>query len=152
MADREVIEVVTPAGGWLNPWPNVAEIEQVLSKDKWTLIGGLMTQLHAIHRGIDAVRPTIDIDMVVHVETSRGVVIQTAMALESLGYSFTPSIDERERTGHRFTRGPSTIDVAIPRSRLLTLREALPGEAPEWRQLPGEWRARGQAALRILTA
>lgn len=28
----------------------------MLSHEKWTSVGGLMTQLHAIHRGIDATR------------------------------------------------------------------------------------------------
>lgn len=30
-----------------------------------------MTQLHAIHHGIDAVRPTNDVDIVLHIETGR---------------------------------------------------------------------------------
>jgi len=73
----------------------VAEIEAVLPHQKWTLVGGLMTPLHAIHRGIDAIRPTNDVDIVLHVETTRGVAAQTASALESLGYQLTPSIDDR---------------------------------------------------------
>lgn len=72
MADRPTIDVATPAGGWGAPWPNVAEIETALPHDKWTLVGGLMAQLHGIHAGIDAVRPTNDVDIVLHVETTRG--------------------------------------------------------------------------------
>ena len=34
-------------------------------------VGGLMAQLHGIYRGIDALRPTDDVDIVVHVETTR---------------------------------------------------------------------------------
>jgi hypothetical protein len=30
---------------------------------EWTLIGGLMVQLHAVEHGITDVRPTIDIDI-----------------------------------------------------------------------------------------
>lgn len=111
MPDRATIEVPTPLGGWGEPWPNVAEIEAVLPHDKWTLVGGLMTQLHAIHRGIDAIRPTNDVDIVLHVETTRGVAAQTAIALESLGYALTPSIDDRNNTAHRFKRGASTVDL-----------------------------------------
>jgi hypothetical protein len=62
------------------------------SHEKWTLVGGLMTQLHAIRHGIDAIRPTNDVDIVLHVETTRGVAGETASALESLGYELTPSI------------------------------------------------------------
>lgn len=111
MADRPTIDVATPAGGWAAPWPNVAEIESVLPHDKWTLVGGLMAQLHGIHAGINAVRPTNDIDIVLHVETTRGIASETARALESLGYELAPSIDERNDTAHRFRRGESTIDV-----------------------------------------
>lgn len=111
MVERPTIDVPTPPGGWGDPWPNVAEIEAVLPHDKWTLVGGLMTQLHAIHRGIDAIRPTNDVDIVLHVETTRGLAHQTATALESLGYVLTPSIDERNNTAHRFKRGGSTVDL-----------------------------------------
>jgi len=111
VAERETIDVPTPAGGWGDPWPNVAEIEAVLPHDRWTLVGGLMTQLHAIRRGIDAVRPTNDVDIVLHIETTRGVATETAAVLESLGYELTPSIDDRNNTAHRFKRGSSTVDV-----------------------------------------
>ena len=53
MVDRLTIDVAGPPGGWGPPWPNVAEIEAVLPHDRWTLVGGLMTRLHGIHRGID---------------------------------------------------------------------------------------------------
>lgn len=102
VADRTTIDVATPAGGWGAPWPNVAEIEAVLSHDKWTLVGGLMAQLYGIHAGIDAVRPTNDVDIVLHVETTRGIASETARALESLGYELSPSIDDRNNTAHRF--------------------------------------------------
>lgn len=111
VTDRPTIDVTTPAGGWGAPWPNVAEIEAVLPHHKWTLVGGLMAQLHGIHAGIDAVRPTNDVDIVLHVETTRGVASESARALESLGYELAPSIDLRNNTAHRFKRGESTVDV-----------------------------------------
>lgn len=111
VADRLTIDVPGPPGGWGAPWPNVAEIEAVLPHEKWTLVGGLMTQLHGIHCGIDTLRPTSDVDIVLHVETSRGVAAETALALESIGYAFAPSIDERNNMAHRFKRGESKIDV-----------------------------------------
>jgi hypothetical protein len=46
-----------------------------------------MAQLHCIHKGVDAVRPTNDVDIVLHIETTRGVVAAAATALESLGTS-----------------------------------------------------------------
>lgn len=111
MTDRPTIEVATPAGGWGEPWPNVAEIEAVLPHDKWTLVGGLMAQLHGIHAGMDAVRPTNDVDIVLHVETTRGIASEAARALESLGYELSPPVDDRNNIAHRFKRGEATVDV-----------------------------------------
>lgn len=111
MPDRSTIEVPTPPGGWLAPWPNVAEIEAVLPHDRWTLVGGLMAQLHAVHHGIDAVRPTDDVDIVLHVETTRGLPNAAADALESLGYAMVPPVDLRTNIAHRFRRGRQTVDL-----------------------------------------
>jgi predicted nucleotidyltransferase len=111
VTERTTIDVPTPVGGWGAPWPNVAEIEAVLPHENWTLVGGLMTQLHGIRRGIDTLRPTNDVDIVLHVETTRGLAGRAADALESLGYVFAPSIDARQETAHRFTRGGSAVDL-----------------------------------------
>ncbi len=108
---RRVIDVTTASGGWPAPWPNVAEIANVLPTDKWTLVGGLMTQLHTVHRGLGVVRPTNDIDIVLHIETSRGVPRQTAHALESIGYHLLDVADPRENIAHRFVRGTSRVDL-----------------------------------------
>jgi hypothetical protein len=83
----------------------------VLPHETWTLVGGLMAQLHGIHHGIDTLRPTNDVDMVLHIETTRGLASKAALALESLGYQLTPPLDDRNRTAHRFRRGTSTVDL-----------------------------------------
>lgn len=61
--ERLTIDVAAAPGGWPDPWPNVAEIAAVLPIDKWTLVGGLMVQIHSIHHGLGVVRPTNDVDM-----------------------------------------------------------------------------------------
>ena len=109
--ERPTFNVKTPAGGWPYPWPNVAELARVLPTDRWTLIGGLMTQLHAIHHGINAVRPTNDVDIALHIETARGTPNATADALESLGYEIKQNVDPRNNIGHRFIRGDAYVDV-----------------------------------------
>ncbi len=109
--ERPTIEITAPTGGWPDPWPNVAEIAAVLPSDKWTLVGGLMTQLHSIHHGLGIVRPTNDVDIVLHIETTRGVADETATALRSLGYDLRSAVDPRENTAHRFYRGTSTVDL-----------------------------------------
>jgi hypothetical protein len=111
MGDRPRLDVAAPAGGWLAPWPNVAEIEAVLPPSSWTLVGGLMTQLHAVHRGIGVVRPTDDVDIVLHVETTPGVPGTAARALESLGYTMLEPVDPRAGFAHRFRRGDQHVDL-----------------------------------------
>ena len=91
----------------------------MLPTDKWTLVGGLMTQLHSIHHGLGIVRPTNDVDIVLHIETSRGVASETATALSSLGYDLRLTVDPRDNTAHRSTaaRARSTWSRAAPTRR-----------------------------------
>lgn len=114
--ERPTIDVAAAPGGWPDPWPNVAEIAAVLPIDKWTLVGGLMVQIHSIHHGLGVVRPTNDVDIVLHVETSRGVAAETAAALRSLDYELRPAVDPRDKSAHRFFRGTSKIDLVTGRS------------------------------------
>lgn len=111
--ERPVVDIDAAVGGWPNPWPNVAELARVLTADKWTLIGGLMTQLHTVHHQMGVVRPTNDVDIALHIETARGVPRETATALESLGYRLREAIDPRQNTAHRWIRDTSAIDVLI---------------------------------------
>lgn len=109
--NRPTIDVASAPGGWPAPWPSVAELADVLPTERWTLVGGLMTQLHSIHHGLGIVRPTNDVDMVLHIETMRGVPHIVATVLESLGYRFEPSMDVRNNSAHRFVRGATTVDL-----------------------------------------
>jgi hypothetical protein len=70
-----------------------------------------MTQLHSVHAGIGVIRATNDIDMVLHVETTRGVAGDAASALESLGYRLVPPVDPRAGAAHRFRRDSATVDL-----------------------------------------
>lgn len=63
-----------------------------------------MTQLHTVHHGMGIVRATNDVDIVLHIETRRGLPTAPATALEGLGYQLQPSIDPRNNTAHRFER------------------------------------------------
>lgn len=108
---RPEIRVQAAAGGWPHPWLNVAEIAEVLPSDQWTLVGGLMTQLHTVHRGLGVVRPTNDVDIVLHIETARGVPAKAASALETLGYELQKAIDPRDNTAHRWVRQGQIVDI-----------------------------------------
>ena len=79
MAD--LLRPPTPAGGWGRPWPDVAELAAAVPASAWTLIGGLMVQLHALVAGLPVVRPTDDVDVLLHVETGQGRAAQVAGAL-----------------------------------------------------------------------
>jgi hypothetical protein len=111
VTDRLTLDVSTPPGGWGAPWPNVAEIESALPHDKWTLVGGLMTQLHAAANRIFTVRPTDDVDIVLHIETTRGLPAAAATALEGIGYELVLPLDPREKTAHRFKRAGQVVDL-----------------------------------------
>ncbi|MFZ1362723.1 MAG: hypothetical protein WAS05_07305 [Candidatus Nanopelagicales bacterium] len=111
MSSRPTISVDSPPGGWLDPWPNVAEIEAAFAHQNWTLVGGLMTQLHAIHNGVASLRPTNDVDVVLHIETRRGRPTQAAKVLKRLGYELTPSLDDKNETAHRYRRAKSKAGV-----------------------------------------
>jgi hypothetical protein len=129
----DVLRPPTPPGGWGRPWPDVAELAAAVPATAWTLIGGLMVQLHGAVAGLPVVRPTDDVDVLLHVETGQGRAAQVARALEELDYELRPSLDPRTGTAHRFVRegaivdlvtsdaGPSVVDVvaadhAPPRS------------------------------------
>lgn len=109
MAD--VLRPPTPPGGWARPWPDVAELASAVPAAAWTLIGGLMVQLHGAVAGLPVVRPTEDVDVLLHVKTGHGRAAELARALEALGYDLRPSIDPRTGTAHRFVREGAIIDL-----------------------------------------
>lgn len=78
---RETLDVRAGLGGWPTPWPNVEELAAVLPTERWTLVGGLMTQVHSIHRGLGVVRPTNDVDIVTSGPRDRDMHIDTVDVL-----------------------------------------------------------------------
>lgn len=55
--DRATIEVAAAPGSWPTPWPSVAELADALPAGSWTLVGGLMTQLHNPGQLVPRLRP-----------------------------------------------------------------------------------------------
>lgn len=110
--DRPLWQAPMPPGGWGHPWPQCRELAATLPADQWTLVGGLMVQLHAAVFGLDAVRPTSDVDMVLHVETGAITSAKARAALEGLGYELRKSLDDKA-PAHRFVRGDEQVDVMI---------------------------------------
>ena len=107
------LDVPTPATGWDHPWPNVFEVAAVFPTAKWTLVGGLMVQAHALAHGIPLTRPTEDLDILLHVELVTDVTGEAARRLEALGYTLQPPFT-RNGPAYRYKRGDDVIDVMSP--------------------------------------
>jgi hypothetical protein len=119
--DRPLWHVTMPPGGWGPPWPQAIELIEVLPGDQWTLIGGLMIQLHMAHAGLPMVRATVDVDMVLHLEAGATTFGKARAALEQLGYQIHIPVSDASLV-HRFTRGLDQVDVMaadhLPPSRV----------------------------------
>jgi len=107
--------VEAPAGGWATPWPQAAELANTIPSEQWTLVGGLMVQLHAAKAKVPLNRPTVDVDIVLHIETGAAVFKQIKKQLEELGYALVMPLTDDPI--HRFIRGPEEskqiIDVMV---------------------------------------
>lgn len=125
-AERPTWAVEEPVGGFGPPWPLAMELAQSFPPGSWTLIGGLMVQLHAIHGGVRIPRATVDVDMVLHIETFMSWA-SARRTLTSLGFVLRSPLDP-EGPFHRFLRGGDVVDVLIadhPAPR--ALEERAPG-------------------------
>lgn len=109
--ERPRWRVTAPPGGWPSPWPQVVELVRVIPHEKWTLVGGLMVQLHAAHAGMQLIRPTIDVDMVLHIETGAATWSGVREQLERLGYVIHEPVGDGPV--HRFDRGKEQVDVMV---------------------------------------
>ncbi len=80
------ITIVAPPGGWAPPWPLLVEISLALPVGRWMLVGGLMVQLHARAAGVDEVRPTDDVDVLIDVMGTDVTVAVVAGRLRELDF------------------------------------------------------------------
>ena len=112
--DRPVWQVSAPSDGVQPPWPQLIEIAQAIPHTQWTLVGGLMVQLHAAYAGAQVARTTRDVDMILHIETGAATFSGVQHELERLGYELRAPIGKG--LIHRFSRGDrqaETIDVMV---------------------------------------
>ena len=108
---RPVWDVSAPAGGWGPPWPQAAELARTIPSEQWTLVGGLIVQLHAAYAGLPPTRPTVDVDMVLHLDTGATTFGAVRERLEELGYELRPPAGDGP--AHRFVRGDDRVDVMV---------------------------------------
>lgn len=112
LKERETWDIPVPPGGWGSPWPQCVELARALPSDQWTLVGGLMVQLHAAAAGLAVSRPTADVDIVLHIETGAATTSSALGVLSKLGYTLEKSISN-DAPAHRFVRGKHQIDVMV---------------------------------------
>lgn len=95
-----------------SPWPLVLELAAATPRGSWVLVGGLMVHLHALRAGVEATRPTSDVDVLLDIRSN--TVRDVAGPLTSLGFSARdPS---RGVPLHRFVRNERDIvDVMVAR-------------------------------------
>lgn len=96
------------------PWPQVVEIVQAIPHTQWTLVGGLMVQLHAAYAGLRLTRTTRDVDMILHIDSGAATFAGVQQELERLGYVLREPVGDGPI--HRFargSRGAETIDVIV---------------------------------------
>ena len=110
--DRETWDVPVPPGGWGTPWPQCVELARALPSTQWTLVGGLMVQLHAAAAGLPVSRPTADVDIVLHIETGAATTATVSAVLNGLGYTLEKSISHDARATD-YLRGKQQIDVMV---------------------------------------
>ena len=108
-------KIDAPPGGWPLPWPQLVEIARSIPPTQWTLVGGLMVQLHAARAGLALTRPTVDVDMILHIQTGAVTFSSVRHDLEGLGYTLLEPMGDGPV--HRYVRkrtSTETIDVMVP--------------------------------------
>ncbi|WP_347108477.1 hypothetical protein AAHB33_16555 [Paenarthrobacter sp. S56] len=87
-----------------------------------------MVQLHSAMAGLTVIRPTVDVDIVLHLEVPSTTVPQVQGVLNALGYSLRTSIDS-SAPAHRFVRGIEQIDVMVADRLAPSVHQRLGGQA-----------------------
>lgn len=109
MTTRPLITVPEPPTGWVNPWPDAFEVADALAPSSWTLVGGLMVQLHAVIARVAVPRATSDVDAALHLETGVHTYGDAAAALRSIGYE----LETEQSYAYRFRRDASIVDLMV---------------------------------------
>ncbi|WP_242676814.1 hypothetical protein [Rhodococcus sp. ABRD24] len=120
-------QVPAPPGGWGPPWPQAAELAQAIPSQQWSLVGGLMVQVHAARAGLPIGRATVDVDMVLHIETGATTFSGIRERLEQLDYRLRMPVGDGP--AHRFVREHEHVDVMVADNLAPTHRPTVHGRA-----------------------
>lgn len=108
MTARPLVTLDATSGSWAEPpWPSAFELARLLPPRSWTLVGGLMVQLHAALADLPSPRSTVDVDATLHLETHAVTFAQAAALLHGAGYV----LDTETEHAYRFDRGHERVDV-----------------------------------------
>jgi len=94
-------------------WRNALALMEELDGE-WTLIGGLMVQLHVERYGGVGIRPTEDIDILANSRTRPSFTERISEKLEQLGVDVATPVGFNHDTAYRFRRGEQIVDVLGP--------------------------------------
>jgi hypothetical protein len=92
-------------------WLALMDIAERRAAD-WTLVGGQMVLLHGLERGATPPRVSTDLDLVVDARVRPPAIPAMAEVLDDLGFRLGGIAPDG--IGHRFVRGPVTIDLLAP--------------------------------------
>jgi hypothetical protein len=104
--------IVAPSDGWQPPWPLLVEVLGATAASAWALVGGLMTQVHAMLAGVAPHRTTHDVDLLVDVLARRASAASVVADLRSRGFE-TQEPGWPGSAFHRMRRGSDVIDVLV---------------------------------------
>lgn len=98
--------------GDIPPWPLVFEVGAATPPGSWALVGGLMVHVHALRAGVEATRPTRDVDLLLDV----GAASVSDIAGSLTGLGFAAADPSPGNPLHRFSRGEhDVVDVMVAR-------------------------------------
>jgi hypothetical protein len=122
----DAFDVPTPPGGWTRPWTTVIEVAGAIGPRGWLLVGGLMAQAHARAHGIDQLRPTDDVDLLVDIQAERSSLEAVRRSLIEIGFRLKEP-GWLKSPAHRLTRGDDIVDVLVADHLPVRLRPRLAG-------------------------
>jgi hypothetical protein len=95
---------------WRKALSLMAELEGA-----WTLVGGLMVQLHAFRHGVPATRLTVDIDILADSRQRPSATERIGSTLTALGFELAEQARLRDpATAFRFERSGTIVDLLAP--------------------------------------
>jgi hypothetical protein len=111
------IELTPADAGTQQLWESTLDLVDELHAEldgHWTLVGGLMVQLHVTRYGNGSARVTDDIDLLGDSRKRPSATERIAELLESLKFTLDAPAGLGMETAFRFTRGNEIVDVLGP--------------------------------------